>query len=92
MPIYKTRILNSEFVSEDNGRDYATRELAVEQSITAAMEIAHDVLRGGAQSTAVEARLQQGSRVVSRHMVMLSMMSPDEEPGLPASVPVSPVH
>ena len=89
MPKYTTRILNSEFISEDNGRDYATHKIAVEQSITAAMEVAHDILRGGAQSTAVEARLQIDGRVVSRHIVMLSMMTTDEEPGLSASVPVN---
>lgn len=89
MPKYKTRILNSEFISEDNGRDYATHEIAVEQSISAAMEVAQDILRGGTQSTAVEARLQQDGRVVSRHIVMLSMMTADDEPGLPASVPVN---
>ena len=89
MPKYKTRILNSEFVSEDNGRDYATHALAVEQSISAAMEVAHDIVRGGLQSTAVEARLQQNGRVVSRHIVTLSMMTADEEPGLSASIPVN---
>ena len=89
MPKYQTRILNSEFVSEDSGRDYASHELAVAQSITAAMEIAHDILRGGAQSTAVEARLHEDGRIVARHIVMLSTMTTDEEPGLSASVPMS---
>lgn len=89
MPKYTTRIVNSEFVSEDNGRHYATHAIAVAESITAAMEVAHEILRKGVHSTAVEARLQEDGRVVARHIVMLSMMTTEEEPGLSASVPIN---
>lgn len=74
MPIFLTRIFNSEFVSQDEGCDYPSRERAVEQSITAAMEIAHDIVREGVLSTVVEARLEQNGRIVSRHVVTLSSL------------------
>lgn len=79
MPSFQTRILNSEFVSQDNGRNYPSRERAVEESIVAAMEIAHDILRKGVSSTAVEVRLHDDDRIVSRHIVTLSTMIIEEE-------------
>ena len=78
MPSFQTRILNAEFISDDNGRDYSSLESAIEQSIIAALEIAHDIVRKGASSTAVEARLQQDGRIVSRHVVTLSCMVTEE--------------
>lgn len=79
VPNFQTRILNSEFVSQDNGRDYASRESAIEQSIESALQIAHDIVRKGASSTAVEARLEQDGNIISRHVVTLSAMMVEEE-------------
>jgi hypothetical protein len=79
VPSFQTRILNAEFVSQDDGRDYPSRESAIEQSIIAAMEIAHDIVRKGTPSTAVEARLQQDGRIISRHVVTLSTMTTEDE-------------
>ena len=85
MPSFQTFIFNAEFISQDDGRDYPSRESAIEQSIIAAMEIAHDIVREGASSTAVEARLQQNGRIVSRHVVTLSAMIAEDEKGAKSS-------
>lgn len=74
MPLLYIRTVNSDFVSRDDGADYARPEDALAAGVHSAALIGVDEIAGGKPSTAVEVRVEgSDGAVLLRSMVAVSV-------------------
>lgn len=80
MPRYAIRLINSEFQSEDEPRDYAALDDAVQAAVGSAVDIVRSTLEdSGETSATVEATVLEEGHVVARRIITISALRPDDE-------------
>jgi hypothetical protein len=72
MPRYRIRMINSDFVSCDQG-EYSTPDAAFQAGIAAAVRVAGDSVVSGETAVAVEIRIEQGAGTIGRRVLSLSV-------------------
>ena len=72
MAIFRVHMINSEFESREES-EYASLEAATSAAIRAATRVLSEAVADGADSSAVELRIEEGDRVVGHHVVSLSV-------------------
>ena len=73
MPIYHTRLINSDFDTQDDGAFHENADAASKAAILAAAEIATELLAKGEQLPHIEVIISEDEVVVARHVVTLSV-------------------
>jgi hypothetical protein len=72
MASYRVRLINAEFESSDEA-EYASAEEALRSAIAGATRIAGDSVAKGELSSAVEIQVYDGTELVDRHIVTVSL-------------------
>lgn len=86
MAIFAIHLINSEFHSHDDPREYASLEAAVEHAVAAAADVVRQlVVDSGEKSTAVEARIMVGDRTLARRIVTMNMLKLEADHEDPAA-------
>jgi len=74
MPHFYIRTVNCDFVSRDQGADYARAEDALAIGVESAVSIGADEVIGGARSAAVEVRVEgSDGKAILRSVVAVSV-------------------
>ena len=72
MPLYRIRLINSEFESCDEST-YPSQELATASAIAGATRIVSDSITDGTPAAAIEIQIHAGETMVARKVVTLSV-------------------
>jgi hypothetical protein len=78
MPSYRIRLINSEFDSTDE-TDFPSLEAVRRSAVDTASKVVAEAIAEGEDTSAVEVQICEGSQMVSRQVVTLSVV--DLTPG-----------
>ena len=72
MARYRIRLINSEFDSSDEA-SYSSSDEALQSAISSATRIAGESVAKGKPSSAIEIQIYDGTELVDRHIVTVSL-------------------
>jgi hypothetical protein len=73
MPEFRTRLINSDFDTTDDGSFHETAEDAAQSGIVTAIDIARDLYVNGEQAPHIKVIILDGEDVVAAHFVRLEV-------------------